>query len=711
MRLLPAGPDHGGGGPAEDHAEAERRADRRGDGATSAGAARTSGSARPCTALPEFRGREPRRELRKGRQPATVPEDVRGSRHRLHGPAEGQALRPPGGARCGGPVRRRTRSCASARTTRSRCCCAHSEMGQGIWTTLPMMVAEELECDWSKIRVENAPAAPVYAHTAYGAQMTGGSTSTWSELDRYRQVGAMAREMLVAAAAARWDVAASVCRAENGFVVSRQPQGVLRLARGGRAGADAAGLGEAEGPQGLEDPRQADPAPRLARRRSTGQGRVRDRRATPGDEDRARRAPARLRRQGQGLPTPRRRRPSRACARSSQVPSGVAVVADHFWAAKLGREALEIDWDLGAGAASRHAEDGRGVPRARGRRRRPEGRGGRRRRPRRSRRRRRVEAEYELPFLAHAPMEPLNCTVRRRRRVRARSGPGRSSRPATRRAAARIAGLKPEQVALHTTFLGGGFGRRANPASDFVAEAVHVAKAAGVPVKVVWTREDDMRGGYYRPMWVHRRLGRPRRRRHAGRRGSSRSSGSRSWRARRSRMMIKEGIDETVGRGRRRLAVRQGDAAPLRGPPVAEVARAGPLVALGRPHAHRLRHGDDGRRARAGRGPGPARRTAARCSRARRGTSASWSSPPRRRAGARRCPRAGSAGSRCTRPSGAIVAQVAEVSRREGRASACTAWSARSTAASASTPPASTRADGVGRSCTASRPRSTARSR
>jgi isoquinoline 1-oxidoreductase beta subunit len=97
---------------------------------------------------------------------------------------------------------------------------AHSEMGQGIWTTLPMMVAEELGCDWSKIRVETAPAAPVYAHTAYGAQMTGGSSSTYSEYDRYRQVGAMAREMLIAAAAAQWKVDASTCHAEQGFVVS-----------------------------------------------------------------------------------------------------------------------------------------------------------------------------------------------------------------------------------------------------------------------------------------------------------------------------------------------------------------------------------------------------------------------------------------------------------------------------------------------------------
>ena len=114
-----------------------------------------------------------------------------------------------------------------------------------------------------------------------------------------------------------------------------------------------------------------------------------------------------------------------------------------------------------------------------------------------------VEAEYEFPFLAHAPMEPMNCAVS--------IGPdscdvwtGTQFQTGDQGAAARIAGLKPEQVRIHTTFLGGGFGRRANPVNDFVAEAVHVARAAGVPVKVVWTREDDMRGGYYRPMWAHR---------------------------------------------------------------------------------------------------------------------------------------------------------------------------------------------------------------
>src|SRR5688572_21354603 len=97
---------------------------------------------------------------------------------------------------------------------------SHSEMGQGIWTTLPMLVAEELGCDWQKVRVEHAPAAPAYAHTAFGMQMTGGSTTTWSELDRYRQVGAMARTMLVQAAATQWGVEPRTCRAQDGVITS-----------------------------------------------------------------------------------------------------------------------------------------------------------------------------------------------------------------------------------------------------------------------------------------------------------------------------------------------------------------------------------------------------------------------------------------------------------------------------------------------------------
>ncbi len=183
-----------------------------------------------------------------------------------------------------------------------------------------------------------------------------------------------------------------------------------------------------------------------------------------------------------------------------QVPSGIAVAATGFWPAKTARDLLEIEWDEGPGAAlstpKMRAEylelakkpgtvarkDGdtvQGFKDAY----------------------KSVSAEYEVPYLAHAMMEPLNvvvdlkpdhCTI----------WTGTQAQTMDRAMAAKTAGLKPEQVEIHTTFLGGGFGRRANPRSDFVQEAVQVAKAIRKPVKVVWTREDDMRGGYYRPMWA-----------------------------------------------------------------------------------------------------------------------------------------------------------------------------------------------------------------
>jgi isoquinoline 1-oxidoreductase beta subunit len=185
-----------------------------------------------------------------------------------------------------------------------------------------------------------------------------------------------------------------------------------------------------------------------------------------------------------------------------QVPSGVAVVATSTWAAKLGRAALKTDWDLGPGA-SLDTEAMRAEARAQSRTdgdvalskgdvKAALGKAGRR-----------LEADYEVPYLAHAPMEPLNCTVK----VdgdRCDIWTGTQFQTMDQKVASEILGLQPEQVFIHTTFLGGGFGRRATATSDFVREATEVAKAAKVPVKVVWTRDDDIRGGYYRPMFHHR---------------------------------------------------------------------------------------------------------------------------------------------------------------------------------------------------------------
>ncbi|UNK48618.1 xanthine dehydrogenase family protein molybdopterin-binding subunit [Lysobacter sp. S4-A87] len=375
---------------------------------------------------------------------------------------------------------------------------SHSEMGQGIWTGLAMLIAEELDADWSKVRVEHAPAAPAYAHTAFGMQMTGGSTSTWSEFDRYRQAGATARALLVAAAAQRFGVPVDQVRTENGVAIAgdqRARYGELAQAAAQLQVPPAVALKDAKDWKLIGHPtKRLDTPEKITGRAQFGMDVQFDGLLTAlvarapvfGGTVKSFDATA-----AKAVPGVRN---------VVQVPSGVAVIADHFWAAKLGRDALRIDWDLGpyaaldtatlreqfralaagAGAVASTAGDARaGVAKAA----------------------RTLEAEYHVPYLAHAPMEPLNCTVK----IDAEGceiWTGTQFQTIDQQVAAKITGLKPEQVQIHTTFLGGGFGRRATPTSDFVSEAVEVAKAAGAAVKTVWTREDDVRGGYYRPMYV-----------------------------------------------------------------------------------------------------------------------------------------------------------------------------------------------------------------
>jgi isoquinoline 1-oxidoreductase beta subunit len=373
-------------------------------------------------------------------------------------------------------------------------------MGQGIWTGLAMLVAEELDCDWSRMHVEHAPAAPIYAHPAFGLQMTGGSTSTWSEFERYRTVGAMARAMLVSAAAKKWKVDAHKLRTENGFVL----RGSDKLSYG-----DLAVAAQAEKPPKRVKLKQAKDWKLLGKR-------VR-RLDTP--EKITGKAMFGIDVQFKGLRTALVARSpvfggkvksfdaSKALAvkgveKVVQVPSGVAVVADNFWSAKRGRAALQVEWDLGPGAdldSAKLLEGFRAQARTRGAVAMTKGDAD----SALAAAQKRLTAEYDVPYLAHAPMEPLNATVRLQGGT-CEIWTGTQFQSVDQMSAAQIAGVTPDKVSIHTQFLGGGFGRRANPSSDFVAEAVHVAKASGVPVKVVWTREDDIHGGYYRPMFVHR---------------------------------------------------------------------------------------------------------------------------------------------------------------------------------------------------------------
>ncbi len=375
----------------------------------------------------------------------------------------------------------------------------HSEMGQGIYTSLPMMIAEELEADWSKIRVQSSPVAAVYNHTVFGIMMTGGSTTTNSEYDRFRKMGAMARVMLIDAAAQSWGVDPGTCHAEKGYVVHSASK---RRASFGSLAAAASKLAPPKD-VALKDPKDfiiiGKPIHRLdtpSKTNGTAQfgldvyipGMLTAVVARPPvfggkvssfNADKAKEIPGVL--------------------NVLEVPSGVAVIANGFWPAKLGREKLDIIWEEGPGAKistanmreqyaalsktsgtlAKKVGDPAGALAGAAK---------------------TITAEYEVPYLSHSMMEPLNVVVDLRD-DHCEIWTGTQFQTGDRAAAAGVAGLKPEQVEIHTTLLGGGFGRRANPASDFVTEAVHVAAVAKVPVKVVWTREDDIRGGWYRPMW------------------------------------------------------------------------------------------------------------------------------------------------------------------------------------------------------------------
>jgi isoquinoline 1-oxidoreductase beta subunit len=373
-----------------------------------------------------------------------------------------------------------------------------AEMGQGIYTSLPMLIAEELEVDLATVKVAAAPVGAAYAHPQFGLQFTGGSQSIASEWERFRTAGATAREMLLTAAAQTWGVDRAGLRAERGRVIA--PDG--RSLTYGQL-VDRARTVPVPASVTLKDPSQfkiiGKPTRRLdSRAKVTGTAQFGLDASVPGM------LIALVARPPVFGGTVRSVDASAARALAgvkqvAQVPSGVAVVATSFWAAKKGRDALVVDWDEGPGAsvdtdalgaeydrlartpgasAYRRGDAAAALPTAA----------------------RRVDAQYDMPYLAHAPMEPLNCLVQLGR-DRCEIWTGTQLQTVDQANAARAAGLKPEQVAIHTMFLGGGFGRRAVPGSDFIVEAVHVAKAAGAPVKTIWTREDDIHGGYYRPMW------------------------------------------------------------------------------------------------------------------------------------------------------------------------------------------------------------------
>ncbi|PYS93339.1 MAG: twin-arginine translocation pathway signal protein, partial [Acidobacteria bacterium] len=377
----------------------------------------------------------------------------------------------------------------------------HSEMGQGIYTALPMIVAEELDADWRKVRIEAAPVDPAYNHTRFGMQMTGGSTSTWSEWDRLRKAGAVARAMLIAAAAEIWNVDPPSCHARNGQVVHAASGRRLSY---GRLAEKASSLTPPQSVT-LKDRKDFNLIGKPTKRLDTPE-KVNGTGVFGLDVT----VPGMLVAVVARPPVFGGKVKSFDAGRANAVPGvrhvveidrGVAVVADGYWPASQGRKALETVWEDGPlarldsraqgaqyaelakqpGAVARKVGDAAAAMGSAAR---------------------KLEAVYELPYLAHATMEPLNC-VADVRPDGCDVWTGTQFQTIDRDAAAQVAGLKPEQVKVHTMLLGGGFGRRAVIDSHFVREAVQLSKTVKAPVKVIWSREDDIRGGYYRPSAYH----------------------------------------------------------------------------------------------------------------------------------------------------------------------------------------------------------------
>ena len=383
----------------------------------------------------------------------------------------------------------------------------HLEMGQGAYTGIATIVAEELDADWTQVRVESAPAdAKRYANLVFGTmQGTGGSSSMSNSWMQLRQAGARARAMLLAAAAKEWKTPAADLTVDKGVVYHA---GSKRQATFGSLVATAVSLPVPDTVT-LKDPKDfkliGHQVPRVdvpAKVDGTAQFTLDV--ALPGMLvallKRAPRFGATVKSFDASAATR-----VKGVVKVVQVPRGVAVIAQGFWAAKQGRDALTVEWDdtnaekrssatlmeeyrrLADQPAQSARKDGDAAAALRDA-------------------EHRVSASYEFPFLAHAPMEPLDAVVK----LTANSceiWAGDQFQTVDQANAAKIAGLDPQQVSIHTLYAGGSFGRRANAYSDYIVEAVSIAKAYGAdgtPIKLQWTREDDIHGGLYRPMYYHK---------------------------------------------------------------------------------------------------------------------------------------------------------------------------------------------------------------
>ena len=387
--------------------------------------------------------------------------------------------------------------------------CKHIEFGQGPFTGMATLVAEELDADWAQMRAEHAPSNPVlYKNLIFGVQGTGGSSAIANSYEQMRKVGAAARAMLVSAAAAEWNVPAAEITVEKGVI--RHSSG-----KEGRFGVFAEKAMQQPVPA---DPKLKDPSAFKLIGREGAVKRLDSAIKSNGsaeftldikDPDTLTALVARSPRFGgtvasfdasAALAVP-------GVVDVKRVPTGVAVYAKGFWPAKTGRDRLKITWDDSKAESRGTAQlltEFRTLSKTPGKTVKQEGdvdaaiaRGGRL-----------IEAEYVFPYLAHAPMEPLNAFMKwEGATASARFG---SQFPTPDHAAiAKVLGIGIDKVHLQTILAGGSFGRRAQQTVHVALELAEVVKAAGPgkPIKLVWTREDDMRGGYYRPFSIHRMRG------------------------------------------------------------------------------------------------------------------------------------------------------------------------------------------------------------
>ena len=359
-----------------------------------------------------------------------------------------------------------------------------SEMGQGVRTAIAMIVAEELDVDWSSVRIEQAPADP-----AYGGQTTGGSGSVSGQYPTLRRAGAAARQVLVAAAAQTWDVEADSCTTEKGFVL--HPPSGQRLSYGELV----------EIAVGMPMPDRGDielKAPKDFKIIGSSIGNYDSPQFVTGSAVYGSdvRIPDMLFASVAQCPVfgglvagydTSQADPIEGVLQIVQISTGIAVVAENTWSARQGRNALEITWDEGSGADTNSesmlalfaeqaqtqidslAEDA-------------------------------LHASYINPFLAHASMEPMNCTADVRTDSCVVWAPTQNPQEAKRQVV-RITGLPDEAVTVNVPLIGGGFGRRLEV--DYVNQAVEISQAVGAPVQVSWTREDDIQHDYYHPIGFH----------------------------------------------------------------------------------------------------------------------------------------------------------------------------------------------------------------